>query len=170
MFNPLVPYHLKYLAGFRQKGVTAFVQQSYPRGRNLLQEEQAMALLLSHYHDAKQADDHYGVIAPDPHRRLLLMHHAEDYAELLALGGPEKGIPVFLPFKIPDAEQKARKVLDKKLRAYIHYKLHWRVPGQHTLQFSLDVIFGEIYAVLRHGGLTHTVKLDDIENTSGYVL
>lgn len=170
MFNPLVPYHVKYLSGFRQKGVCAFVLQSYPRGCNRLQSAPPMALLLTPYADPKQAEDHFGVIAPDVNRRLLLPDREADASALLAMGGPEPVNPVFLPFKVADAEQRARKALDKKLRAYILYRLQWRVSGQHTIQFSLDVIFGEIYAVLRHGGLTHTVKLDDIENTSGYVL
>lgn len=170
MFNPFVPYDSKYLAGFRQKGVKAFVKQYYPRGNNPLVQDAPPALLLSHYHDLKKAEDHYGVIAHDVHRQLLVMDKAEDQALLLSLGDKNRGIPVFLPFKLPDAEHRARKVLDKKLRAYIDFKLNWRVPGQHSVQFSLDVIFGEIYAVLKHGGLVHTVRLDDIENTSGYVL
>jgi hypothetical protein len=170
MFNPFPPYETKYLAAFRQKGVKAFVMQTYDRGRNMLEENPRPAFLLTHYEKIDMAQDHMDAITHDPCRRLFLLDNSTDLKELERLGQKDSGEKVFLRFKIPNAEQVARKVLDKKLHAYIDYKLGWKIPGHEVVQFTLEFIFGEIYAVLRHGSKYHKVKIDEIETTKGYVL
>jgi hypothetical protein len=170
MFNPYARYELKYLSAFRQKGLKAFVKQSYDRGRNMLEENPRSAFLLIHYSDVTKAQGHMDAIKHDPNRRLLLMNNVEDYQELQRMGQPDSGELVYLNFAIPNAERQAQAALDKKLHAYIDYKLNWRVPGGQTVQFSLEFEFGEIYAVLKHGGRYHRVKFDEIETTKGYVL
>jgi hypothetical protein len=170
MFNPYAFYELKYLPAFKEKGVKAFVKQTYDRGRNLLEENPSPAFLLSHYDNISKAHGHLDAIKHDPHRRLLLLENAEDYQELQRMGHPDPGELIYLNFAVPNAERKAQATLDKKLHAYIDYKLNWRVPGGQTVQFSLEFEFGEIYAVLKHGGRYHRVKFEEIETTKGYVL
>jgi hypothetical protein len=75
-----------------------------------------------------------------------------------------------LRFRDRDAEERARKKLDKKLRAYIDHKLGWRIAGYDAVTFSLDFHFGEIYVVLKHGSKYQKVNIDDIESSKGYVL
>lgn len=170
MFNPYAAYELKYLSAFKQKGVKAFVKQTYDRGRNMLEENPRPAFLLSHYNDIAQASGHMDAIKHDPNRRLLLVDNPEDYRELQRIGQRDSNELVYLSFAVPNAERKAQTVLEKRLRAYIDFKLKWRIPGGHTVQFSLEFEFGDIYAVLRHGGRYHRVKFDEIETTKGYVL
>jgi hypothetical protein len=170
MFNPFPPYEIKYLAAFKQKGVKAFVMQTYDRGRNLLDEDPAPAFLLTHYENIDQAEDHMDAIGHDAGRRLFRMENADDVKELQRLGQPGARERVYMRFKIPNAEQVARKVLDKKLHAYIDFKLGWKIPGHDLVKFSLDFIFGEIYVELKHGSKYHKVKIEEIETTKGYVL
>ena len=84
-------------------------------------------------------------------------------AALIEAGG------VFTMLKVKDAEYKARKVLDKKLRYYIDTRLQWRPNGSDDVVFSLDVQFGEVYARLKFRSKEIMVKLEEIENAS-YVL
>jgi hypothetical protein len=170
MFNPYASYELKYLPAFKQKGVKAFVKQTYDRGRNLLEENPRPAFLLCHYNDITKAQGHMDAIKHDPNRRLLFLDNAVDYQELQRLGRLNSEELVYLNFAVPNAERKAQAVLEKKLRAYLEHKLNWRIPGGQTVQFSLEFEFGEIYAVLKHGGRYHRVKFDEIETTKGYVL
>lgn len=169
MFNPFPRFELKYLNGFRQKGVVAFVKQTYERGRDPHAHEKP-GFLLSHYSEPHMARNHFDAIAHDPGRQLLETANPEDWKELARLGGADAGALVYMYFKIPDAEQRAKKVLDKKLHAYIDHKLKWRVSREEGVQFGLEFTFGEIYAVLKSGGRTHKVKIEEIETTKGYVL
>jgi hypothetical protein len=170
MFNPYALYEAKYLEGFKTKGVKAFVKQTYDRGRNLLEQNPGPAFLLTHYNEIKMAINHMDAISNDPERRLFMFDNFSDLLELQRIGRPGAEELVYMSLKTPGAEQKAKKILDKKLRAYISFKLNWLVPASETVQFSLEFIFGEIYAVLRHGHHSHKVKMEEIETTKGYVL
>lgn len=170
MFNPFPRFELKYLNGFRQKGVVAFVKQTYDRGRDPHDKTEKPAFLLSHYNEPHMARNHFDAIAHDVNRQLLEIDNSEDWKELERLGAQESGAIVYMYFKLPDAEQRAKKVLDTKLHAYIDHKLKWRVSRSEGVQFGLEFTFGEIYAVLKSGGRTHKVKIEEIETTKGYVL
>ncbi|HEX2628864.1 MAG TPA: hypothetical protein VHM26_07630 [Chitinophagaceae bacterium] len=170
MFNPFEPYEAKYLTGFTKKGVEAFVLQSYPRGERPFEDPRLPGYLLTHYEEIKLAENHMDSIEHDPKKRLLMIDNPDDWNELIRLGRPGSGAHVYMRFKIPDADKKAKKVLEKHIRAYIDHKLGWRIPGYDVVQFSLDAIFGDLYAVLKYGPKYCKVKLDDIESNKGYVL
>jgi len=170
MFNPFPLFEAKYLSGFKQKGVLAFVKQSYERGRNPLNNTEWPAYLLSHYAEPHMAQNHFDAIGHDPSRALLFLDNPEHFKELQRLGVKDQGSYTYLYLKLPDAEAKAKKMLDKKLHAYIDYKLGWRVSREEGVQFSLNFIFGEIYVVLSSGGRKHQVKIEEIETLKGYVL
>lgn len=170
MYNPFPRYEIKYLGPFKQKGVTCFVKQSYPRGANRLEENSKPSLLISHYTDKGLALEHLDALKHDPHACLLMLDEPADVAELQRMGSKDAGEYVYMYFKQPGGEQLARKYLDKKLHAYIDFKLGWNVPGHSLVKMKLDYIFGEIYVELRHGTKYHKVKLEEIETTKGYVL
>ena len=170
MFNPYVRYDAKYLAEFQKKGVKAFVKQRYRRGENLLVDPSVPAFLYTHYSQMHMAQNHMLAIAHDPERRLLLLDNADDMQDLQKVGKPETGEIAYLRFAVKDAAALARKILDKKLHAYISEKLKWRVPRVEGVTFSMEFIFGDIYVELRYGTHYHRVNIEDIETTKGYVL
>ena len=170
MFNPYRPYEAKYLPKFKLKGVKAFVLQTYERGRDWLENNPKPAYLLTHYEDLLKASGHMDALKHDLGRRLLKMDNTDDYKELLRLGQNDCGAHVYLYFMFPDATDRARRALDKKLHSYIDHKLRWRIPGFETVQFDLEYEFGDIYIVLRHGGKYNRVKFEEIESMKGYVL
>jgi hypothetical protein len=170
MFNPFPVYHPKYLPLFIQKGVKCFVKQTYERGRNLLEEKILPAYLLTQYHDIGLAKEHMDSIRHDAAAVMLVVSDADDLKELQRLGRADCAERIYLRFRDRDAEERARKKLDKKLRAYIDHKLGWRIAGYDSVSFSLDFHFGEIYVVLKHGSRYQKVNIDDIESLKEHVL
>lgn len=167
MYNPFPRYELKYLAPFKQKGVKCFVKQSYPRGQNKLEENPRPSFLLSHYNDRGLALEHLDSLKHDPEAHILMMDEEADFAELKRLA--DFAQYVYMYFKPKDGEQQARRLPDKKLHAYIDYKLGWKVPGGQLVNMKLDFIFGDLYVELRHGTKYAKVKIEEIENPK-YVL
>ncbi|HEX5652330.1 MAG TPA: hypothetical protein VFX58_04620 [Chitinophagaceae bacterium] len=164
MFNPLHPFEPRFIKAFQQKGVKAFVKQTYQRGRPPF-EENKEGFVMIHFERALAAQQYYDVLNDDPNRELLWLGEPGDLNrlhQLLAQGN------VFMMLKVKDAERRARKLLDKKIRAFIEYRLHW-YPGLDQVKFSLDVQFGEVYARLRFRAREIMVKLAEIENAE-YVL
>lgn len=167
MYNPFPRYELKYLSGFKQKGVKCFVKQSYPRGQNRLEENPKPSYLLSHYNDKGLALEHLDALKHDPEAGILMLDDEVDFTELKRLSDSSQY--VYMYFKQANGEVMARKALDKKLHAYIDYKLGWKVPGGQFVNMKLDFVFGDIYVELRHGTKYAKVKMEEIENPK-YVL
>jgi hypothetical protein len=163
MFNPLRAFEPKYLEAFRKKGVKAFVKQTYKRGGS---GGSADAILLMHFESLLAAQQYYDVIKYDLGRELLLMESADDVARINTL---LTTMPVFMTLTAPDANERARKVLDKRLKAFIEHKLNWRPGRSDEVIFDLDIQYAEIYAKLKFRSKEIKVKLEDIENAS-YVL
>lgn len=170
MLNPFVRYESKFLAAFRQKGVKAFVMQTYERGRDRQQPAAPPAYLLTHYHDMDSAQAHFDALTRDVNRQIYYVYLPEDMQELKQIGRPGADMIVYMLFKKPNYELQVRQQLDKALRSYVGSTLKWH-PGPLTIiDFSLEFVFGEIYGVFRHGTRCHKVKLDELEKMNGYVL
>jgi hypothetical protein len=170
MFNPFSPFDPHLLTGFRQKGVQAFVRQTYDRGRNMLEAEPQPSFILIHFNKAIKAREHFDAIKTDPNRQLYIVDDPADWQALQELLNNPPGQRYYTILTIKDVNEKARIVLDKKIRYYIDHRTNWKPKGYEQISFSLDIIFGEIYGRLRYGPREVKMKLDDLENQQGYVL
>jgi len=166
MFNPLHIFEVQFLQAFINKGVVAFVKQSYQRGRQALDPAAPKGYVLIHFEKLLAAQQYYDVLKDDPGREIFFTDRPGDMIRIKEL---ISNTPVFMMLKIKDAEIKARKVLDKKLKAFIEYKLNWHPSRQDEVLFSLDVQFGEVYAKLKFRSKEIKVKLAEIEEAK-YVL
>jgi hypothetical protein len=166
MFNPLSPFHLHYLDAFKRKGVKAFVKQTYARGKMAFDEKHLDAFVLVHFENLLAANQYFDVVKEDPARELILADEPAGKTRIRELMNSSR---LFTMLTVKDADQKARKLLDKKLRAFIEYKLNWHPSRQDDVIFQLDVQFGEVYARLKFRSKEIKVKLEEIENLR-YVL
>lgn len=164
MFNPLCVFDLKYLDAFRKKGVKAFVKQTYPRGRG--NDPDVQAFILIHFENLLSAQQYFDVLQHDPGRELLIFANPADVERIKELIATSR---IFMMLKVRDAEYRVKKLLDKKVRAYIEYILGWRPGREYGVSFQLDVQFGEVYARLKFRSKEIKVKLEEIENAH-YVL
>jgi hypothetical protein len=169
MFNPFAAFEPRFLSGFRQRGVKAFVQQTYERGRNLLEEDPRPAYLLIHFNNEKKAREHFEAIKTDPGRQLFITDDLDDYRKLQTLLNDPAAGRFYTMLKIKDAELKAQKFLDKRIRSYIDFKTNWRPARYESVHFSLDFIFGEIYVQLKCGARSVKMRIEELENQK-YVL
>lgn len=165
MFNPLRAFEPKYLAAFRKKGVKAFVKQTYKRGKGNMPDNPDSFLLI-HFENLLAAQQYFDVIKYDANREILKMDNGEDVTRITSLLNTAA---VFMTLMIKDANERARKVLDKRLKAFIEYKLNWRPGRSDEVIFDLAIEYAEIYVVLKFRSQEIKIKLEDIENAS-YVL
>ena len=160
MFNPLHIFESHHVSSFIKKGVFAFVKQSYQRGRKKMDPLAEDTYVLIHFEKQLAAQQYFDVLKDDPARELLFLDKKSDVERIKYL--VESG-NCYMMLKVKDAEWKARKVLDKKLKAFIEYKLNWHPSRQDEVLFSLDVQFGEVYARLKFRSKEIKVKLAEIE-------
>ncbi len=160
MFNPLHLFETKHLDAFIKKGVVAFVKQRYQRGKKLPDPNAASTFVLIHFEKILAAQQYFDVLKGDPERELLFINKADDLERIKNILNSGSA---FMMLKVKDAEFKARKLLDKKIKAYIEYRLNWFPARQDEVSFTLDVQFGEVYARLKFRSREVKVKLEDIE-------
>lgn len=166
MFNPLQPFEPRFIELFKAKGIKAFAKQVYERGRPDFNENNLQAYVLIHFDSLEAAQNYVDVQGSDPDRELLRLDRAEAVDRIREL---IKTANVFTILKIKDAEMKARKVLDKKLRAFIEYKLNWHPSRSDDVIFHLEMQCAEVYAELKFRSQKIKVKLEEIESAK-YVL
>lgn len=164
MFNPLHQFEPQFIEGFRKKGVKAFVKQTYNRGKG--PDPGTSSFVLVHFEHLLGAQQYFDVQKGDAGRELFKIDDAADLDKIKTLLNTAK---VFTMLKIKDAEIKARKMLDKRVRAFIEYKLNWHPGREDDVRFTLDVQFGEVYAKLKFRSKEIKVKLEEIEKAN-YVL
>jgi hypothetical protein len=164
MFNPFAVFEPRFLEAFKQKGVKAFVRQTYNRGRNLLEQEPAPSYLLIHFNDENKAREHFEAIQTDAGRQLYKVDEPADFRQLHTLLNQPQGQRFYTILTIPNVNQKAKKILDKKIRYYIDHKTGWHPRSYEEVSFSFEIIFGEIYVRLVYGPKHVKLKLDEFEN------
>ena len=160
MYNPLHPFEEKFLDAFIRKGVIAFVKQSYQRGRQQINPAAPKAFVLIHFERKLAAQQYFDVLKEDPERELFWIENPADVERIKQLIATS---PAYMMLKVKDAEFRARKILDKKIKAFIEYKLNWHPSRQDEVLFSLDIQFGEVYAKLKFRSKEIKVKLEEID-------
>jgi hypothetical protein len=159
MFNPFTAFRPDYLDGFIKKGIRAFVQQSYPRGAT---GDGRLAFLLSHYDDTGLAIQHLDALKHDDERKIYLLSDLEQHAALKALLNNQQ-VNCFARLTIAQLDQRLKKVIEKKLHYFIDHHTDLRPKGYDSVLFNLEIIFGEVYVLIRNGARQIKVKLAEIE-------
>ena len=167
MFNPFAVFEPHFLQGFRQKGVVAFVQQTYDRGR--LPSDARPAFLLTHFDRMDWAREHYDVLQRDPHRKVFLIERPEGMQALRQTLLAKEAV-YYTGLLVKDANKKAKKSLEKSIRSYIERETSWRPVRDEEVDFSLEIHFGQLYARLIYGRESVREKLDSLENSWKHVL
>ena len=169
MFNPFAPFDPRLLEKFKLKGVKAFVKQTYERGKSRLDEKNITAYLLIHFTSLPMAQQYFQSIQADTGRRLFRLDDLAESQELHTLLNQPSNSRFFTSLTIKDANEKAKKLLDKQIRAYITYKTDWQPPRSADISFNLELSFGELYVQLKYGNREIKMKLSELENQR-YVL
>ena len=169
MFNPFAPFDPRLLEKFKLKGVKAFVKQTYERGKSRLDENNVTAYLLIHFTSLAMAQQYFQSIQADTGRRLFRLDDPAEFQELHSLLNKPSNSRFFTALTIKDANEKAKKLLDKQIRAYITYKTDWHPPRSADISFNLELSFGELYVQLKYDNREIKMKLSELENQR-YVL
>jgi hypothetical protein len=170
MFNPFAPFDPHFLNAFRQKGVKAFVKQTYDRGRNMYDNDPQPAFLLIHFTDLANAQKHFDVIKTDHNRQIYNLDDPLHWQELVNMLNRPAGKRFFTNLTIRNVNQRAKQLLDRRIRDYLRQRTNWRPGRNEQVNFSLDFIFGEIYVELSYGPKRIKIKLEELENQPTYVL
>ena len=165
MFNPFVRFMPELIGAFRLRGERYLVSQTFRPGVDMFTEDRQV-LMFCHYSDLGFAQIHLQAVRADRYAAIIDLEKERHLAKVMEMLEP--GSPYLVFSNLVRDSQAVAELLDKQyahsLRRYIERHTTWRIPGNGGLRPKMQLIFGELFVVVRYGSQHLRVKFEEIES------
>ncbi len=164
MFQPFEIFKTEYINRLIKLKKNFIVTQTYVKAFDHF-EEAKIDLLFTDYDDKGLAQIHYSAVKQDKYACIIDLskqRHLQKVSEML---NAETKYRIYWAV-VNDAKEIKKKVDLKykdNIRRYIITNTTWRIGADEKIKPSLQVIFGELFIILKRGSQTLRVKFEDIE-------
>jgi hypothetical protein len=149
----LIKMHKKYL-----------VSQSYSRGYNHFAETHTKDILVTDYDDLNYARVHFNAVKNDKYASIIHLDNEQHRNKLFEM---VKGENYAVYWCIVASAKSLQDRLDKKytdnVRRYLQNNTTWRISGDSAICPKFEVIFGELFLIIKYGSQVLRVKFEEIE-------
>lgn len=163
MFNPFCIFTPKLLDALVKAGKRYFVRQTFKRGFSYLDEGIRGCFIITYYEGLEEAQEHFDAIVRDGNRFLYDWEDPEHRKKLIIASKGPAGFKVYANVFEKNWERHITDQFRSRIKKYIEDKLHWRPARQDTINFHIDMRYGEAYGRIQTRNLEVSVKLEDIE-------
>ena len=164
MFQPFETFKREYINRLVKMDKKYVVSQTYNRASNHF-EETRIDILLSDYDDLGLAQIHCSAVRHDKFASIIDLTNPKHQAKIIDMLNHDSGYRLF--WAIVKSVDDIRKRIDLKykdhIRRYIMKQTTWRIGASEAIRPSAQVIFGELFIILKRGSQTLRVKFEDIE-------
>ncbi len=165
MLQPFELFERSYIEKLISLKKNWLVSQTYVRRFDHFDDGQKINILLSDFDDPGLAKVHLNAVRQDPYASIIYLQKGRHRASLEAMLMPDSKYRVF--WAVINSRQELEKLVNTKykdrMRAYIENSTNWRVSGSSTIRPVLQLIFGELYILLKHAGQQIRIKFEEIE-------
>ena len=164
MFNPYVKFDIKMISGLRDMNRRYLVSQLNTHAGNVFGDDAKDPILLTDYDDYGLAKIHFNALT-DKYRAILDLEkeaHRKKIAEMLE---PDSKYRLYAAF-VDDLKRVEKRLNDrysKSIRNYIAQHTTWRIGADKTLIPKMQLIFGELFVILKYSGQEIRFKLADLD-------
>lgn len=166
MFQPFEIFKNEYINRLRNMDKKYLVSQTYDRALDHF-EETKTDILLTDYSDLGLAQIHYSAVNKDKYASIIDLANPKHKEKILEMLQPDSAYRLF--WSIVKSMDDVKKRMDNKyknnIRRYIMKNTAWRIGADEIVHPGLQVIFGELFIILKRGNQTLRVKFDDIEKS-----
>lgn len=160
-FELLKPQHVERLIKLDKKYL---VTQSYTRGRNNYPEAFTIDILVSDYDDLNYAQVHYNAVKNDKYASIIHFNKIEHKNKLDEMLHGNKFCVYWAVVKsVEGLQNKMNEVYADSIRKYISRNTSWRIKSDNTILPKLEVIFGELFIIIKFNSESIRVKFEEIE-------
>lgn len=157
--------HVKMLDGFVKNNHPFLVSQTYRGLPHLFSDDAKTVILMSDYEDMTLAKVHLHALIDDKYASLIDLRTQKHYDTVKSMLLQDSKYLVFTTF-IQD-KKVIKKHLDDhysaNIRGYISKETNWHIGSNETIRPDLELIFGELFVILKYAGQTRKLRLADIE-------
>lgn len=165
MFQPFERFKPEYISRLIRMDKKFLVSQSYDKAVDHF-EETKTDILLTDYDQLGLAQIHFSAVKKDKYASIIDLTNPKHKARILEMMHPDSGYRLF--WAIVKSVDEVKKRLDLKykdnMRRYLMKHTTWRIDASEAIRPSLQVIYGELFIILKRGSQTLRVKFEEIEN------
>ncbi|RYY19846.1 MAG: hypothetical protein EOO04_21165 [Chitinophagaceae bacterium] len=164
MLQPFEKFKTGYVSRLIELDKLYLVTQTYNRagGTGIGNK---IPLILSDYDDLGLAKIHYKAVLNDKYSAIIHLARPAHKEKLVYMTGPDSPYEMYwavVKSKI-QLEQQVNKKYKDKMRAYITENTTWRLEKDSGIRPSVQLIFGELFIVIKHGKQVVRVKFEELE-------
>ena len=167
MLQPFERFKPAYLPRLIRLGRRYLVSQTYHRVR-VLETDPAYAqttLLFSDYSELGEARLHVNAVKKDRYAAIIDLEnpvHMQRIQEMLMTGS---GYQMFFAVvhSAKELENLVNRKYKDKLKRYVEQQTDWRISHDAIVRPTIQLSFGEIFIILKHGNQHVRIKFEEIE-------
>ncbi len=167
MLQPFEEFKPAYIDRLLQLGRRYLVSQTYHRVREADTDPtmSKVNLLFSDYVEAGEARLHFNAIKKDRYAAIIDLKkssHMNKIREMLTAGS---GYRIFFAVvrSAKELENLVNKKYKEKLKQYVEKQTNWAITRDSMVKPTIQLSFGEIFIILKHGNQHIRIKFEEIE-------
>jgi hypothetical protein len=164
MFQPFEFFKPEYINRLIRMDKIYLISQTYDKAFDHF-EARKTGILLTDYDQLGLAQIHYSAAKNDKYASIIDLTNQKHKSKILEMMHPDSEYRLY--WAIVKSIDDVKKRLDLKykdnIRRYIMKQTTWRIDASEAIRPSLQVIYGELFIILKRGNQTLRVKFEDIE-------
>jgi len=167
MFQPFEIMKPQYINKLISLKKVYLVSQTYKRNIDHFFNEGKVSILLTDYDDAGLSKIHLSAVKNDKYASVINLSNEEHLLKIKEMLAEDSKYNVY--WSIVKDLDAVKKRVDLKykdnIRRYVLKETTWRIGGDEKIRPQLQVIFGELFVILKRGSQELRVKFEDIEKS-----
>jgi hypothetical protein len=161
-FEHLTQQYLNKLIELKKRWL---VTQSYARGIDPFADEKKIPILFTDYDDIETAKTHWNAVRNDRFASIIDLEKPLHLQKLEEMLRPISQYQLFWAVvkSVDELEQRVNSKYNANMRRYIENNTSWKPSGDDSLTPSIQVIFGEVFIILKYQKEVLKVKFEEIE-------
>ena len=166
MFQPFELFRPEYINRLVRMDKIYLVSQTYDKAFDHF-EATKTDILLSDYDQLGAAQIHYSAVKSDKYASIINLKNPKHKEKLLQMMHVDSGYRLFWAVvkSVEDVKKRMNLKYKDNIRRYIMRQTTWRIDASEAIRPALQVVYGELFIILKRGNQTLRVKFDDIEKS-----
>jgi hypothetical protein len=165
MLQPFEKFKPGYVERLLHLNKPFIVTQTYTRADARLAEGINASLLLSDYDDMGLAKIHFKAVIDDPYAAIIHLTKAAHRKKLTEMMLPGSAYQLY--WAVVKSKKELEHIVNTrfkdKMREYIAANTTWRIERDTSVRPSVQLIFGELFIVIKYGKQVVRVKFEELE-------
>lgn len=167
MLQPFEDFKPTYISRLLKLDRRWLVSQTYRRVQegNRDPADMRINLLFSDYVELGEAKLHVNAVKKDPYAAIIDLKnpaHLKKIQEML-MAGSRYRIYFAVVRSAKELENLVNKKYKDKLKQYVDKQTNWRISHDAIVKPTIQLSFGELFIILKHGSQHIRIKFEDIE-------